>query len=251
MLVKEAKEDKNITFVSDKAKFKPALMQALFKKATDKIINHMKKILDTTQAGQKVSLILMVGGFSESAYVQDVIKKEFHETNGRKVLVPKDAGISVVQGAVVYGRQPGNITSRILRYSYGVAITPKFDEAKYDKRKMKTYAGENRCDDVFAKFIDIGTEVEVGHHVKKTYDTIEPTATSCTFRVFFSTAEDPLYTDDDTCQPLGRLDVEYANPKKKILSIEVDYIFGDTELSIKAMETESKNTCQTKLTMLE
>ena len=250
-LVKEARQDKNITFVGDKAKFKPALMQDLFRKATDKIVNHIKKILDTTQAGKKVSLVLMVGGFSESAFVQDVIKKEFHDKKGRKVLVPKDAGISVVQGAVVYGRQPGNITSRILRYSYGVAVSPEFEQTKHDQRKMKTVAGVRRCDDVFSKFADIGTEVEVCHQVKKSYSTIDPSATTCTFRVFFSTNEDPMYTDDCSCQPLGSLDVQYANPHNQIISIEVDYIFGDTELKIKAMENESKRTCQTTLRMLE
>ncbi|XP_060601655.1 heat shock 70 kDa protein 12B-like [Ruditapes philippinarum] len=250
-LVKEAREDKNITFIGDKAKFKPVLMQNLFKKATDKIVSHMKKILDTTPAGKKVSLILMVGGFSESAYIQDVIKKEFHDKKGRKVLVPKDAGISVVQGAVVYGRQPGNITSRVLRYSYGVAVSPKFEEGKHNQSKMKTVAGVNRCGDVFSKFINIGTAVEVGHQVKQSYKTIDPLATSCAFRVFFSTDEDPMYTDDVSCQPLGQLDVDYPNPYKRILDIEVDYIFGDTELSIKAIETDSKCTCQTKLRMLE
>ncbi|XP_045193641.2 heat shock 70 kDa protein 12A-like [Mercenaria mercenaria] len=250
-LVKEAGKDKQITFVGDKAKFKPALMQELFKKATDKIVSHMKEILDTSPAGKKVSLILMVGGFSESAFVQDVIKQEFHEKKGRKVLIPKDAGISVVQGAVVNGRQPGNITSRILRYTYGVRISPDFERGKHNPLKLITVAGVDRCKDIFSKFIDIGTEVEVGHQVDVSYKTIDPAATLCTFAVFFSTNSNPMYTDEGSCQPLGQLDVDYKNPNHQIKDIEVDYIFGDTELHIKAKDTESRKSCQTTLKMFE
>lgn len=250
-LVKVARKDKQITFVGDKAKFDPALMQGLFKKATDKIVDHMKKILDTTPAGKKVSLILMVGGFSESAFVQDVIKDEFHDKNGRKVLIPKDAGISVVQGAVVYGRQPGNITSRILRFTYGVQLTKVFEPGRHDQSKMQIIAGVQRCKDVFGKFIGIGAEVEVDHQVKESYKTVVPDATSCTFAVYVSTDDNPRYTDEGSCKLLGQLDIDYSNPHHQIQSIEVDFIFGDTELHIEAKVENSSRPCKATLRMLE
>ncbi|WAR12253.1 HS12A-like protein [Mya arenaria] len=251
-LVKIARKDKHITFVGDKAKFDANLMKGLFKKATDKIVHHIKNILTKEVCGRRVSLILMVGGFSESAYIQDVVKSEFHDKGGKKVLIPKDAGISVVQGAVVYGRQPGNITSRVLRYSYGVAVSPEFVQGQHEPSRLQTIAGVDRCSDVFSKFMDIGTNVNCGFQKHEGYKTIDPHATCCTFKIY--TADDsnstPAYTDESGCRFLGSLDVKYPQGNE-IRDISVDYIFGDTELHIKATDVKSKTPCEAKLRMFE
>ncbi|XP_045193636.2 heat shock 70 kDa protein 12A-like [Mercenaria mercenaria] len=249
-LVKVAKRDKDITFVGDKAKFKPALMQALFKKATDKIVDHMKYILDKTPVGKKVSLILMVGGFSESAFIQDVIKAEFHNKKDRKVLIPKEAGISVVQGAVVFGRHPENITSRVQRFSYGAKLSPSFDAKIHKSSKMyKTEKGDARCNDIFGEFMHCGTEVKVGHTVSTSYTTVRPFQGDTDLQVFTSTREKTMYTDEDGCKKLGQLTIKIPNPSEEIREISVQYVFGDTELHIHASDVKSKVPCKTTLSI--
>lgn len=250
-LVKQAKKDKQITFTGDKAKIDPDLIKALFRKVTDKIVDHMKKILDGTQQGKRVSLILMVGGFSESKFVQDVIKAEFHEKKGRKVLIPKEAGVSVVQGAVVYGRQPGNITSRVLKVSYGAKVTPTFDGKVHDQRKKFDCEGVDRCNDVFGEFIHADTVVQVGQVVAEKYLTLRPFQGDTTLKIYTSSQDKTKYTDEPGCRPLGELTVKIPNPSKEKRDISVEYIFGDTELHIKAFEVKDKVPCQTTLKMLE
>jgi len=50
------------------------LWPGLFKKASDKILQHIVNILEKEPCGRHVSLVLMVGGFSESAYIQEVVQ---------------------------------------------------------------------------------------------------------------------------------------------------------------------------------
>lgn len=250
-LVKVARKDKQITFVGDKAKFDADLMKNLFKKTATKIVDHMKEILHKERCGRNVSLILMVGGFSESAYIQDVIKAEFNEKDGKRVLIPKDAGISVVQGAVVFGRQPGNITSRILRFTYGASLNERFVEGKHDKARLNTIAGIDRCNGCFGKFIDVGEEVNNGHKVTKSYKTTTPWSESTVIQVFASDEHDPMYVDDGNCTPLGSLTVTIPTPSEELRDITVEYIFGDTELHVNAIDNKTKHPCNTTLQMVE
>lgn len=251
-LVQRARKDKEITFIGDKAKFDAKLMKDLFKKTTDKIVDQMKKILAKPGSGQKVSLILMVGGFSESTYVQEVVKKEFHDKNGRKVLIPKDAGISVVQGAVVFGRQPGNITSRVLRYTYGAQVCRDYKEGEYDpKRKFKDDYGVDKCSGIFGTFLSEGTEVTVGKSVEETYFTSKPYQQDSDLLVFISSDANAKYTDARGCRKLGHLTIKIPTPSKEKRKLVVKYIFGDTELHVEGLDVGSNTPCRTTLKMLE
>ena len=168
------------------------------------------------------------------------------------VLVPKDAGIAVVQGAVVFGRQPGNITSRILRYSYGTQLNVPFVQGVHEPHRLNTIAGVDRCQGVFGKFIDIGTSVEVGHTVSRGYTSTTPNSTSIEIAVFTAddTNPDPKYTDERGCKPLPPLSV-YIPQMPELQSISVDYIFGDTVLHIKARDEKTKTPCEARLTLIE
>ncbi|KAH3714807.1 hypothetical protein DPMN_057508 [Dreissena polymorpha] len=208
-LIKDARKDKQITFVSDKAKFDAKLLQGCFRKATDKIVSHMKGIFEKEPCGKKISMILMVGGFSESPFVHDVIKDAFGNKAGLSILIPNDAGISVVQGAVVYGRQPKTITSRILRFTYGVKVSPEFVQGKHDPKRHTVLDGVERCDGCFFKFIDIGTTVEIGHKVTEKYKNTVANSTLVTVEVFTAdeTNSSPTYVDEHGCRSIGSLDV--------------------------------------------
>lgn len=43
---------------------------------------------------------MLVGGFSESEVVQSIFKDSFPKNN---VLIPMEAGVAVLKGAVIYG----------------------------------------------------------------------------------------------------------------------------------------------------
>ena len=91
-----------ITLRYDKLKFNADLMIKLFTPTIDSIITLMKNTL-SNRSTNGVSNILMVGGFSECPLIQEAVQKAFP---GKRIIIPEDAGMSVLKGAVLFGHQP-------------------------------------------------------------------------------------------------------------------------------------------------
>ena len=137
----------------DKLRIKSSFFKSLFDDTIQQIRNHIIDILKKPEATD-VSRLLLVGGFSESPLIQDAIKKEFPHL---RVIVPEEAGMVVLKGAVIYGHKPDSISSRIMRYSYGVRITPDFDSTIHREDKKIMMNGLPYCSDIFSPFQKAGS----------------------------------------------------------------------------------------------
>ncbi|XP_036428093.1 heat shock 70 kDa protein 12B-like [Colossoma macropomum] len=73
------------------------------------IENLMEGILE--KSNLNIRYILLVGGFALSPYVNSFVKEKFGSKY--KVLCPVDAALAVVNGAVLFGRMPNVVESRI------------------------------------------------------------------------------------------------------------------------------------------
>lgn len=71
-----------------------------------------------------VSSIIRVGEFAESPMLQAAITNAFKDKK-KKVIVPRDAGLAVLKGAVLFGHQPKTISARVCKYTYGIGTTIK------------------------------------------------------------------------------------------------------------------------------
>jgi len=83
----------------DKLRVEPKIIQSWFDGPLDHLVQHVKEILREPNM-RKVESILLVGGFGESPYAQERMALEFPEY---RIIVPKDAGIVVLKGAVACG----------------------------------------------------------------------------------------------------------------------------------------------------
>ncbi|XP_071141784.1 heat shock 70 kDa protein 12B-like [Mytilus edulis] len=112
-----------ISLRGDKMRIDAHLMINLFKPTVDNIISLMFEILKDKKV-QNVTQILLVGGFSECRLIQDAVIKKFWD---KKIIIPEEAGLSVLKGAVLFGHRPDYIQSRVLRFTYGVEIVNAFN----------------------------------------------------------------------------------------------------------------------------
>ena len=78
------------------------IMGKLFQPVLIETVSHLKGLLRKPSMS-KVTVMLLVGGFAESTLLQSEVQKELSDI---RVIWPQSAGIAVVQGAVMYGRQP-------------------------------------------------------------------------------------------------------------------------------------------------
>jgi molecular chaperone DnaK (HSP70) len=77
-------------------------------------------------------LLLLVGGFAECPLVQAAMKRNFPN---KRIIIPEEAGLSVLKGAVLFGHKPDYIASRVMRFSYGADIVELFDPENHEEHR--------------------------------------------------------------------------------------------------------------------
>ena len=149
-----------------------------------------------------------------------------------------------MKGAVLFGYKPDFISSRISRFTYGVKVAEKYDPEKHSERKCVMIGNVPRCNDVFSSFMRADTSVLAGQKLLEIYTTTTPFQPKMGLQVFSTPCEDPTYIDDDGCFLLGELDVTVPNPSLDEHQLAVEFYFGNTELSVTAVEIPSMTPCK-------
>lgn len=94
-----------MTLLGNKLRMKDDLFKELFREPINMLVEHLQQLMAEDNLSD-VSTLLMVGGFSESPIMQDAIMKSFP---AKRVIVPVDAGLAVLKGAVLFGHQSNSI----------------------------------------------------------------------------------------------------------------------------------------------
>ena len=124
----------------------PKLMRQLFDPVLDEIVTHLSKLFDKEEFSG-VKCVFLVGGFADSELLQERIKVHFG--NSYHILVPQNASLAVVQGAVMFGQRPDLIDSRVMTASYGIRVLRLFLNGLHPDSKKVIINGIPRCKDVF------------------------------------------------------------------------------------------------------
>lgn len=225
----------DISFRGDKMRIDVELMKNIFKPSIDNITSLIQSVLDS-DALIDVSQILLVGGFSECLLIQDAIKTKFPN---KKVIIPEEAGLSVLKGAVLFGHRPFYIESRKMKYTYGIELKDHFDSSEHDRKRLVMIDGIEYCDKIFEKLVTINETVPVGSTINRSYSATGTTTETDEFSFFISTDEDPQYTDEDSCSHLGTLTIPLSDPCEGGRPIAAMFYFGGTEIALTATEVNS------------
>lgn len=223
---------------------KPEAFRRLFQNVIDKLLKHLDGLFKKQELTNTKHMIL-VGGFSECDLVQHAIINKFGKY--KKIIIPDEAGLAVLKGAVRYGNQPDKISKRVLRKTYGIQSWPDFDPDLYPKSKKVRINGEDRCKDVFYKFVEKGVKLEPGTRKSQVFEVLKPDEKTLELAVYISNDKNPKFVTDPTCQRLGKLVVDLPNlrPGEK-LEVEESLIFGDTELLFTARDLKTGKTFETQ-----
>lgn len=227
-----------MNWITDKLRMEANVYRELFTEPETQLINHLSKMLEDPKL-KDVKTLLMVGGFSESNIMQEAVKEKFSKT--RKVIIPDDAGLVVLKGAVLYGHQPRTITDRVSRYTYGINISPPWKRGEHSPERKVSIDGVDRVKDVFKKYIEADQELKVGQHVSGRHVTIKKRQKEMLLKIFASEDKNPKYVTDDSCEYLGKVVVQLPEVEDK-LKVDVNMIFGETELMVEARESTTGST---------
>ncbi|XP_062608874.1 heat shock 70 kDa protein 12A-like [Saccostrea cucullata] len=203
--------------------------RTFYDNSISQIVGHLKEIFEDPNLND-VGLILLVGGYAESFILQDALVSSFPQ---KRLLVPKEAGLSVLKGAVIFGHNPSLITERKAKYTYGVKCRILFID-KIHREDYKIFdEGEMWCRNVFHRHVTIGDTLVVGKNQSaKTY-TKSKYSRSVKVEVYASLKKNPMYTTDEGCFYLGGKSLKFEDQNALSASeIEVKMSFSGTEIEV-------------------
>ncbi|CAH1762210.1 11205_t:CDS:2 [Entrophospora sp. SA101] len=196
-------------------------MKSFFDPVINRIIGLINKQLENAK---ECSAMFLVGGFCESRYLQNVIKKEFHD-RVKNISVPRHPMLAVVKGAVEYGLNMKCVKNRVLKNTYGVMLT-----------------------------VTRGTKVDVDEEFSVISTPLHPSSKTMSIEIFETLSRAPKFFDEPRMRQLEKIKVDLPeNPNSNGASssssdniqdnldddvddkrcVEIILRFGETE--IKAM----------------
>lgn len=173
-------------------------VKSFFDPVIDQIISLMN---DQLKKIDKCSIIFLVGGFSESKYLQARIKERF---SSYKVAVPPHPVAAVVRGAVEYGLDMDTIKTRVLKWTYGVEAYEKFKEG-IDPHSRKNKDGYVLRFSLLAKR---GIEVDVNQTFSKKLTPKRPNQKKAFVEFFYTPKYTPKYCNESEIHKLGTIVID-------------------------------------------
>ena len=227
----------------------PATMARLFEKVISNIKEHLRKLVEE-DALSDVKFIFLVGGFGECTFLQSMVHQIFG--NGATVLIPEEASMCILKGAVIYGHAPSTISGRISKYTYAIEYGTKFIPGKHNPDYMRTKrsTGENRYD-YLESIVKAGEFISHGTvRSSSNYYPSNPEQTKVSFFLYISKEILPskVHPKDVQVERLAKLTLHSPDTSKgKDRKMEASIKFGGTEIYFKAVECGTENEVATTI----
>ncbi|XP_045179839.2 heat shock 70 kDa protein 12B-like [Mercenaria mercenaria] len=236
---------KNIVVAGDKMRIDFELFRGFFDISVKETTKHVSTILKHPDVSD-CKTILMVGGFSDSIILQDEMSKAFPDIN---IVIPGEPELSIIKGAVIFGHDPSVVAERKLKFTYGTDVIHKKggNDCNHRPGKTENIMGVLSCIDIFSVHVRISQIVRLGEaQAERNYMSVHPLAPEAEIGIFSSTEENPTFVTDDSCTRIGKLKISVTPDLLGAMiglrvggGFSVSFIFGGTEIKVKATDAAS------------
>ena len=204
------------------------IMESIILNRVNKIIDSIKKLIEFNK-DIKIDMMALTGGFSNCDILYRELKKNFYNPQRNIVQLDKPS-FSVMIGAVIYGKRPSKIVSRISPYTIGDFVYT------YDIDNKICLSYDNNEDGktcyYFDKYITKGDSVDNNYVVKRSYIPHNKGQTGVNFILYRSIKQNVKdIKNKEEMEKIGEVSMDATNAteiekpiKERIFEIEI--IFG-------------------------
>ncbi|ESP02145.1 hypothetical protein LOTGIDRAFT_212681 [Lottia gigantea] len=246
---KYATDNENgVKFSSGKLVLTSKVVDSLFSDALEQINDHVEHLLEKPKMKDLKNLFL-VGGFAECIRLQNSLKSKFG--NRLTVLIPDEASLSVVKGAVAFGHDPSSICQRICRYTYGVGSYLPYEEGEHREDLKVVSDGVSLCKNILQPWAEAGETIGYNEIWRETYTPIITNQKGIIFEFYRSQKRKVRYTDENGVEKCGCLVVnmpDMTGDKERAVDLEVT--FGGTEIKVVGFDHTSVTRQETYIDFL-
>ena len=226
----------------------PPAMKNLFEPVVTVILKHIEHILDHPEA-RNVEYLFLVGGFAESPVLRQAMKENF--SHQLQVIIPQDVSLTILKGAVMFGLDPSLIRVRRSRVTYGVGCLHRFDPDSHPPEKRVVKDGKEMCTDVFDTFVFAGQAIPHGHSITRCYNPARSAIKSTVITLFATENESVQFITDQGVGKVAELKLEMPDTTGgRARELRMTMIFGDTEISVQAVDCTSGQTASAHINFL-
>ena len=187
-----------------------ATLRTLFTSVIGGICEKIDKTLQCCPKRSKIQTIILVGGFATCDILSTTIKTHFPPP--MRVIKGPDPWLSVLQGAVTYGKNEKIIYARKMPYTVGVKTSQFFNKDEHDKKYIVVYNGVEYCENIFYPLIAVNEDVRAGHIATHAFRPASDTQDYCEV-IFYATQEEfVMYVDDSRLYELGKCTIRDLPP---------------------------------------
>ncbi|XP_062571658.1 heat shock 70 kDa protein 12A-like [Saccostrea cucullata] len=210
--------------------FEHEMINKMFERTLEESFNIMDKLL---KIGTNIKDIVLVGGFSDSEIIQKQFKERFMDY---EVIIPADAGLAVLKGAVIFGHDEKLIKSRICPFTYGVEVL-RFWLASDPEGRKKIINGTSYFTGTFDKLVTIEDTVEVGKTVEREFFAPSNSDKNLKLRFYRTDKRDVQSVNDEGCVCIGKLKINLLDPLDGTEhAVHLSLKFGETEITVRGID---------------
>ncbi|CAG8599253.1 6356_t:CDS:2, partial [Scutellospora calospora] len=200
-------------------------VKSMFDPVVGKIIRLISGQLNAGAGSGTCSAMFLVGGFSENKYLQMRIKQEFG-AQVKNINVPKQPIAAIVRGALDYGLNMKTIKTRVLKWTYGIELSPQWKKGDPPERKIS----HGRIN-IFSKLVSRGTIVDVDQEFgKDLFPSIEDQS-AASMKIYKTSAYEAKYPDEEGMEKLGELILDFPDTHLGFnRKLEFNLTFGQMEI---------------------
>ncbi|KAI7875531.1 uncharacterized protein EV154DRAFT_76114 [Mucor mucedo] len=138
----------------------------VFDPVVERVLELFKTQFDQAKKlDKKIDVILMVGGFSQSLYLQQRIKDNFR--NECYIFVPEESTLAMSHGAVMYGLNPKTIIKEFAGRSFALEVQDRFEANDDVDKKVQGPDGQDYAKNRLQYFVKKGQGLK--EHLRKKY----------------------------------------------------------------------------------
>jgi hypothetical protein len=231
----------------------PEAMDKLFEPTLARVCEAIADVLNNSDV-TGIKYIFLVGGFAESLMLQQAARTQFG--HAVKILIPQDCSLTILKGAVCFGLDPGVVTTRKSRMSYGVSVLHKFVRGKHPESHLAHKDGVEWCTDVFDPLVLTNQSVALGDTVVRRYAPAGPTQTRSVFNLYSCERADVKFVDEKGVRKCGTLCLEFPAPGEvggeiqRRREVQARMTFGDTEIKVMALDVATGRSVRSTIDFL-
>lgn len=241
---------KGASILKSRLRIPRKVLERIIGDISSKVQDKVKDLLQKDEL-KGLNFIMMVGGFSNCAILVNDIRKAVKEL-GIPVIVPEEAHLSVLRGAVIFGWTPDIVRIRKSKYTYAIEHSTKFDERQDPPGSLVYDATEEKlCSQSIYPLVKVDQEIPIDHTIPIVFTPIYNEQSNMIFSLFASSKEDVKYTSDEELRHIGRVVVDMPDASGNMeRNVTVDIRFGDTEFQVKAYDVTSGNAVEARYDFL-